>query len=137
MSDMRHESFLLRGWCSRSGSFIPQHPRPPISEALPGVAFRGETREQGTQFYFNLGIFHHIFPNAVQARAGFVPAEPELVAAGRFADEGDFRHVGTRATIGATRGTNDDFFTAKAEVSAELLNSIDQARQHALGLGQR
>src|SRR5688572_6186413 len=116
--------------------FIPKHACRPIAKTFTRVALRGETRKQRAQLGLDLGIFHHIFPDTIEARASSVPAQPKLVTPRRFADESDFRHVGPRATVGTAGGSNDYFFAYQAGLNAKLFDPIDKTRQHTLRLSE-
>src|SRR5262249_14981104 len=109
----------------------------PVAEAFAIVALFREACEHGAEFVFDLRIFDRVFPDAIEARAGGVAAEPELIAAGRFADESDFRHVSARATVRAAGRTNDDFLVGQTEIAAEFFDTVDQTGQHALGFRER
>src|SRR5205809_4209277 len=87
-----------RSVCSRR-VLLQQHAVAPVTETLASVARIREACEHRTQFVLNFRVLHHVFPQAIQPGAGGVAAEPDLVAAGRFADKGDFSRVGTRATV--------------------------------------
>ena len=65
--------------------FAQKHAVAPVAETFAGAAFLGEAHEHGTQFGFQFGFLDHVLPDAVQARAGGVAAEPDLIASGRLA----------------------------------------------------
>src|ERR1035437_7152866 len=101
--------------CTPSCSF-QKNPAPPAAKTFPGVSFLRETRQHRTEFRFDVRFLHHVFPNAIKARAGGVGTEPDLITSRRFADERDLRHVRPRATVRAAGRADDDFLAAKAEV---------------------
>src|SRR5277367_5442363 len=96
----------------------------PIAEAFAGISFLHETHKDGAQFGFNLGFLDHVFPDAVQARAGRISAEPDLIASRRLADERKFRHVRPRAAVRAAGRANDYFFAAEADFVAQFFDAV-------------
>src|SRR3954471_17415840 len=77
--------------------FAQKHTMAPIAEAFAIIALFRKAREQGAKFVFNVRIFNRVLPDAIKARARGVATKPELIAARRFADESNFRHVWPRA----------------------------------------
>ena len=69
------------------------HQSPKRSFALRSLAKRASR----AQFGFHVGIFDHVFPQAIQAQASSIATEPDLIASRRFADEGKLRDVWGRA----------------------------------------
>src|SRR4051794_4210997 len=80
---------------SSDGLFGPNGARHEITEALTADATGLPAREERAKFVFDFGVLDDVLENSIQARAGGVPTEPELVSSRSFADEGDFRHVRT------------------------------------------
>ena len=76
------------------------------------------------------------FEDLVESHAVGVAAEPELVFAGRLADEADLGHVGAGTAVGAAGGADNNFLTRHADFHRELFNAVDQAGQGTLRLGQ-
>ena len=65
----------------------------------------------------------------VHALAVVAASKEHLVCTWRFADEGDFREVGTRATVGTASHTHDDGVVPQAVFLADLLNLVDEDGQ--------
>src|SRR6478736_5273924 len=107
-----------------------------IAEALAGEALVAPAGEERLQLGFELHFLDDVLVDLVQARAGDIAAEPELVLAGRFADEADLGHVRAGAAVRAAGGADDDLLVGEAELGGELLDAVDETRQGALGFGE-
>src|SRR5690349_10877676 len=63
---------LVRHKCGRSlvrrrSLLLPQHALDPVAEALACAALLGVAREQRAQLILDLGVFQHVFPDAIEA----------------------------------------------------------------------
>src|SRR5208282_6388949 len=104
--DMFH---ILRGPGSIGSGclFLEEDPVAPIAEAFAVEAFLRVPREDRAQFVFDVRILDHVLPDAVEARAGGIATQPDLIAARRLADKTDFGHVRSCAAVRATGRAND------------------------------
>src|SRR5690606_34532562 len=59
----------------------------PVTETLAGRALPRVPLQEGAKFAVDLGILDVVLPEPREARAAFVSAGPDLVAAGRLADK--------------------------------------------------
>src|SRR5438093_13370803 len=89
--------------------FLQQRPLTPIPEPLPVLPLLRVARQDGTKFSLDIGFFHHVLEDLVEAGAGGIAAEPELVATRRFTDEADLGRVRAGAAGGAAGCADDDF----------------------------
>src|SRR6185312_1349897 len=71
----------------RNRLLLQKHAVAPITKALAVVALLCKTRQHRAKFVFDFRILHHVLPNAIQARAGHVATEPDLVPSRRLAHE--------------------------------------------------
>src|SRR5450432_1648413 len=109
----------------------------PVAEAFSGISFLHETYEHRAQFVFDIRIFHHIFPNAIESCAGNVATEPDLITSRSFADERNLRHVRPRAAVWAAGRADDDLLAAKSEVAAKFFEPVNETGQHAFRFRER
>src|SRR5262249_35195723 len=83
-----------RGWMAghmsglggrgRGRGLVPEDAGGEVAEALAGRTFLSKTREDGSQFRDDVFAFNGIFVETVEAGAGFVAAEINLVFVGGF-----------------------------------------------------
>src|ERR1041385_337104 len=111
---------------SRDGDLLlPKHAGAPIAEALAGISLLRVTLQQGPQFALDLRVLERLLPDSIEPRAGNIPAEPDLITSGRFADERQLRHVRPRTAVRATRRADDDFLAGQPDFVTKQFNAIN------------
>src|SRR5262245_61893025 len=108
------------------GKLLEPDPLNPIAKALAVLARFGETFQDRAQFVGDVGVFDIFLPELIQARARDVAAEVKLIFSGSAADESNFSHVRTRASVRAPGHTNNDFFVAQTEFSEQTFDACDE-----------
>ena len=83
------------------------------------------------------GVLDHVLPDAIEAGAGNIAAEPDLITPRRLADESNFRQVRPRTAVRTAGRADDDFLSRQPDFAAKFFDAVNQAGQHAFGFRQR